>query len=50
MINLLAVILVLSVYVFIGAALEERRLLHEFGAAYSEYRSHTPMIIPGLRF
>jgi protein-S-isoprenylcysteine O-methyltransferase Ste14 len=47
--NLLIVFALLSIYVFVGASLEERRLLREFGAEYSPYRSHTPMIVPGLR-
>ena len=40
----------LTVYVFIGAYFEERKLLREFGAAYAEYRCATPMMIPGLVF
>ncbi len=48
-VNMLVLYTVLSVYVFIGAYFEERRLLAEYGAAYAEYRSHTPMVVP-LRF
>ena len=39
----------LTVYILIGIAFEERKLLREFGQAYAEYRSSTPMLIPGLR-
>lgn len=47
--NVLVVFVTLTAYIFIGALFEEHRLLQEFGAAYVEYKSHTPMIIPGLR-
>jgi protein-S-isoprenylcysteine O-methyltransferase Ste14 len=47
--NLLTVYVLLTVYIFIGATLEENRLLDEFGATYSDYRSRTPMIIPTPR-
>ncbi len=46
--NMLAVYISLTVYIFIGAVFEERKLAHEFGSAYAEYKSRTPMIIPGL--
>ena len=36
----------LTVYLFVGAFFEERKLLREFGSTYAEYRSRTPMIIP----
>jgi protein-S-isoprenylcysteine O-methyltransferase Ste14 len=39
----------ITVYILIGASLEERKLLQEFGSAYEEYRSQTPMLFP-LRF
>ncbi len=48
--NLLIVDIALTVYLFLGAYFEERKLLREFGAAYSEYRVTTPMFIPGLKF
>ncbi len=38
-----------TVYILIGAYLEERKLIQEFGSAYVEYRSQTPMFFP-LRF
>ena len=40
----------LTAYIFIGAYFEERKLLREFGASYAEYKSATPMMIPGLVF
>ena len=40
----------ITVYIFIGAYFEERKLLREFGASYAEYKSATPMMIPGLVF
>jgi protein-S-isoprenylcysteine O-methyltransferase Ste14 len=44
--NLLVAIGSLTAYLYIGALLEERRLLGEFGEAYARYRMQTPMIIP----
>jgi protein-S-isoprenylcysteine O-methyltransferase Ste14 len=34
----------------VGIIFEERKLLREFGKKYEEYRSVTPMLIPGLNF
>ncbi len=48
--NLLIVDIALTVYLFLGAYFEERKLLREFGAAYSEYKAVTPMFIPGSKF
>jgi protein-S-isoprenylcysteine O-methyltransferase Ste14 len=48
--NLLIVNIGLTLYLFLGAYFEERKLLREFGAAYSEYKAVTPMFIPGLKF
>jgi protein-S-isoprenylcysteine O-methyltransferase Ste14 len=48
-INILILYAALTVYVLVGAYFEETKLLAEFGEAYAEYRSHTPMIVP-LRF
>jgi len=47
--NLLALIIGLTAYIIIGAYFEERKLLNEFGDAYTEYLHRTPMLIPGLR-
>lgn len=48
--NLLALNIGITIYILIGAILEERKLLKEYGEVYSEYRKKTPMLIPGLRF
>lgn len=49
--NILALNLALTAYLWIGAILEEKRLVLEFGDSYLEYRQNVPMIIPriGLR-
>ncbi len=40
----------LTLYVLVGIFFEERKLLREFGQDYANYRSNTPMLIPGLNF
>jgi len=45
-INLLALIVGLSLYLVIGAYVEERKLALEFGKTYREYQESTPMLIP----
>jgi methanethiol S-methyltransferase len=40
----------LTIYVLIGIFFEERKLLREFGQAYADYRSSTPMLLPGIKF
>jgi protein-S-isoprenylcysteine O-methyltransferase Ste14 len=47
--NLLSLFIGLTAYLLIGAFVEERKLLAEFGSAYSRYREQTPMFIPGLK-
>jgi protein-S-isoprenylcysteine O-methyltransferase Ste14 len=47
--NSLAVYLSLTIYTFVGAYFEERKLLYEFGREYADYKSSTPMLIPGLK-
>ena len=37
---------VLTIYVFIGTLLEERKLVIEFGDSYVRYQSEVPMLIP----
>ncbi len=39
-----------TIYILIGAFFEERKLAREFGAAYAEYKSKTPMLIPWIKF
>ena len=40
----------LTIYVLIGIFFEERKLLREFGQAYTQYKSMTPMLIPVPKF
>jgi protein-S-isoprenylcysteine O-methyltransferase Ste14 len=49
-VNQLAVYICSTIYIFIGAYFEERKLLREFGMVYAEYKAVTPMIIPGSVF
>jgi methanethiol S-methyltransferase len=37
---------VLTIYVLIGTLLEEKKLVAEFGEAYTEYKKEVPMLIP----
>ncbi len=45
-VNLLAFNLGLTAYIVIGAMVEERKLLREFGEAYAAYQQSTPMLVP----
>lgn len=47
--NTLTVYIGATLYTLIGAYFEERKLLHEFGDGYAEYRRTTPMLIPWVR-
>ena len=47
--NQLTLTTVWTAYFYVGALLEERRLVQAFGEAYEAYRSRTPMIIPRVR-
>jgi protein-S-isoprenylcysteine O-methyltransferase Ste14 len=49
-VNSFVLYLALTVYIFIGAYFEERKLMREFGQEYTDYKSVTPMIVPGLKF
>ncbi|MDZ4160062.1 MAG: isoprenylcysteine carboxylmethyltransferase family protein [Anaerolineaceae bacterium] len=46
--NIFAFNLAATLYITIGAWLEERKLRLEFGAAYDEYCRRMPMLIPGF--
>lgn len=48
--NSFIVYLGLTLYILVGIIFEERKLRREFGKNYEEYRSSTPMLIPGLNF
>jgi protein-S-isoprenylcysteine O-methyltransferase Ste14 len=47
-VNRLALWVILSVYILVGAYFEERKLQTDFGPAYSEYKARTPMLFPNL--
>jgi protein-S-isoprenylcysteine O-methyltransferase Ste14 len=46
--SLLALNIGLTIYLVLGAYYEERKLVREFGEAYTSYQQRTPMLIPGL--
>ncbi|PWH15941.1 MAG: hypothetical protein DDG60_04965 [Anaerolineae bacterium] len=48
-VNRLAVWIVFTLYLLIGAHFEERKLLKEFGVEYAAYQARTPMFLPRLR-
>lgn len=48
--NSLVVYVSLTVYILVGAYFEEQKLLRIFGQEYADYKSATPMLIPGLKF
>ena len=44
---LLLVAIITSIYIFIGAQLEERKLVKEFGEEYRDYQERVPILFPG---
>jgi methanethiol S-methyltransferase len=44
--NRLALWIVMSLYLVIGAYFEERKLLRDLGQQYADYKAQTPMLIP----
>jgi len=48
-VNLLTLFIILTIYLFVGAKWEEKRLVQEFGPAYQEYQQRVPMLIPWFR-
>lgn len=38
--------LILTIYILIGIRLEERKLIKEFGSAYTEYQKEVPALVP----
>lgn len=49
-VNSFTVYFALTIYVLIGILFEERKLLREFGQDYINYKSITPMLLPGRKF
>jgi len=49
-VNSLILFATLTAYIIVGVFFEERKLSREFGQEYIDYRSVTPMLIPGLNF
>ena len=47
-VNRLALWIVFSIYLIVGAFFEERKLLIDFGSVYADYKSKTPMLIPKI--
>ncbi len=45
-VNLLTIFIQLTVYLIVGAKLEEQRLIQEFGEAYREYQQRVPRLLP----
>ena len=48
-VNSFIVYVSMTVYILVGVYFEERKLLREFGQEYADYKSVTPMIIPGTK-
>ena len=49
-VNTFIVYIGLTIYILVGIYFEERKLLREFGQAYADYQSITPMLFPSLKF
>ena len=48
-VNLLTVFIWLTVYLIVGAKLEEYRLMQAFGEAYRQYQQRVPVLFPRFR-
>ena len=46
--NLLTLFSMLSIYLVLGAKLEEKRLIQAFGDAYRDYQAEVPMLVPRI--
>ena len=47
-VNRLALLIVFTLYIMVGAWFEERKLLKDFAPAYAEYKARVPMLIPKI--
>lgn len=47
-VNRLAVLAIFSLYLFVGAWFEERKLLKDFNPDYAEYKTRVPMFVPRI--
>ena len=47
--NYLAFAIAMTIYIFVGSHFEEKRLLVEFGDAYTKYREKTPLLFPKIQ-
>jgi len=45
-VSLVLIATITTAYIFIGATLEERKLVDIFGAAYQKYQQDVPMLFP----
>ena len=48
--SVLSLNIALSIYLYIGSTLEERRLVRQFGQAYEAYRQCVPRLIPCIKW
>jgi len=47
--NHLLACIIITVYTLLGAQIEEKKLVEQFGEKYIEYKKQVPMIVPRLR-
>jgi protein-S-isoprenylcysteine O-methyltransferase Ste14 len=47
--NWQALIASTTIYLVVGALLEERKMLQQFGEEYAQYKARTPMLMPDLQ-
>jgi protein-S-isoprenylcysteine O-methyltransferase Ste14 len=47
--NMFALYVGLTIYIYIGARFEERKLLREFGEEYRAYQQRAPMLLPRVK-
>jgi protein-S-isoprenylcysteine O-methyltransferase Ste14 len=47
--NHLLACIIITVYTLLGAQIEEKKLVEQFGEKYIEYKKRVPMIVPGFR-